>query len=39
MVVSRLVTFSISSLLNLDIEANKFYDIAHRVYDAPLLTQ
>ena len=34
----RLVTLSISSLHNLDIEANKFYDRAHRLYDAALLT-
>ena len=36
---SRLVTFSISSLRNLDIEANKFYDRAHRLYDAAILTR
>ena len=36
---SRLITLSISSLRNLDIEANKFYDRAHRLYDAELLTQ
>ena len=29
MALSRLVTLSISSLRNLDIEANKFYDRAH----------
>ena len=29
MALSRLVTLSISSLRNLDIEANKFYDKAH----------
>ena len=34
MTLSRLVTLSISSLRNLDIEANKFYDRAHRLYDA-----
>ena len=34
MALSRLVTLSISSLRNLDIEANKFYDRAHRLYDA-----
>ena len=39
MALSRLLTFSISSLCNLDIEANKFYDRAHRLYDAALLTQ
>ena len=39
MALSRLVALSISSLRNLDIEANKFYDIAHRLYDAALLTQ
>ena len=36
---SRLVTLSISSLRNLGIEANKFYDRAHRLYDAALLTR
>ena len=39
MALSRLVTLSISSLRNLDIKANKFYDRAHRLYDAALLTQ
>ena len=39
MALSRLLTLSISSLHNLDIEANKFYDRAHRLYDAALLTQ
>ena len=39
MALSRLVTLSISSLPNLDIEANKFYDRAHRLYDAAILTQ
>ena len=39
MALSRLVTLSISSLRNLDIEANKFYDIAHRLYDAAILTR
>ena len=34
MALSRLVTISISSLRNLDIEANKFYDRTHRLYDA-----
>ena len=38
MALSRLVTLSISSLCNLDIEANKFYDRAHWLYDAALLT-
>ena len=28
-----------SSLRNLDIEANKFYDKAHRLYDAAILTR
>ena len=37
--LSRLVTLSISSLHNLDIEAYKFYDRAHRLYDAAILTQ
>ena len=39
MALSRLVSLSISSLFNLDIEANKFNDRAHRLYDAALLTQ
>ena len=39
MAISRLVTLSISSHRNLDIEANKFYDRAHRLYDAALLTR
>ena len=39
MALSSLVTISISSLRNLDIEANKFYDRTHRLYDAVLLTQ
>ena len=38
MALSRLVTLSISSLRNLDIDANKFYDRAHRLYDAAILT-
>ena len=38
MVLSRLETLSISSLCNLGTEANKFYDRAHRPYDAALLT-
>ena len=33
------ITLSISSLCNLDIEANKFYDRAHRLYDAAILTR
>ena len=37
--LSRIVTLSISSLHNLDIEANKFYDRAHRLYDAAILTR
>ena len=37
--LSHLVTLSISSLHNLDIEANKFYDIAHLLYDAALRTR
>ena len=37
MALSRLVTCSISSLRNLDIEANKFYDRSHRLYDAALI--
>ena len=39
MALSRLFTLSISSLRNLDIEANKFYDIAQQLYDAALLTR
>ena len=39
MALSRLVTLSISSLLSLDIETNKFYDRAHQFYDATLLTR
>ena len=39
MALSRLVTLSISSLRNLDIEAYKFYDRAHRLYDAAILTR
>ena len=39
MALSRLVTLSTSSLPNLNIEANKFYDRAHRLYDAALLTR
>ena len=39
MPLSRLVTLSISSLPNLNIEAYKFYDRAHRLYDADLLTR
>ena len=39
MALSRLVTLSVSSLRNLDIEANKFYDRAHRLYDAAILTR
>ena len=39
MALSRLVTLSISSLRNLDIEANKFYDRAHRLYVAAILTR
>ena len=39
MALSRLVTLSIYSIRNLDIEANKFYDRAHRLYDAALFTR
>ena len=38
MALSRLVTLSISSLRNLDIETNKFYDRVHCLFDAALLT-
>ena len=37
MALSRLVTLSISSLCNLNIEANNFYDRDHRLYDAAIL--
>ena len=39
MSLSRLVTLSISSLPILDIEANKFYDRTHQLYDAAILTR
>ena len=39
MALSRLITLSISSLRFLDIEANKLYDRAHRLYVAVLLTR
>ena len=39
MALSRLVTLSISSLRNLDIKANKFYDRAHGLYDSAILSQ
>ena len=39
MALSCLITLSISSLRNLNIEVNKFYDRAHRLYDAAILTQ
>ena len=39
MALSPEVTLSISSLRNLDIEANKFNDRAHRLYDAAILTR
>ena len=38
MALSRLVTHSISSLRNFDMETKKFYDRTHRLYDAALLT-
>ena len=38
MALSRLATLSMSSLRNLDIEANKFYDRAHQLYVAAILT-
>ena len=38
MALSRLVTLAISSLRSLDIDANKFYDRAHRLYDAAIFT-
>ena len=39
MALSHLVTLSISSLRNLDNEANEFYDRAHRHYDVGILTR
>ena len=39
MALSHLVILSISSILNLDTEADTFYDRAHRLYDAALLTK
>ena len=39
MALSRFVTLSISSLRYLDIEAYKFYDRAHRLYGAAILTR
>ena len=39
MALSHLVTLSIYSLHNLDIEVNKFFDRAYRLYDAELLTK
>ena len=39
MALSRLVTLSISSIRNFDIEAYKLYDRAHRLYDAAILTR
>ena len=39
MTLARLITLSISSLRNLDIETNKFYDRAHRLYDTALPTR
>ena len=39
MALSHLVTLSISLVRNLDIEANKFYEKAHRLYDAAILTR
>ena len=39
MVLSRLVSLSISLQLYLNIKANKFYDGAHRIFDATILTR
>ena len=39
MALSRLVTLSISSLPNKNIEVYKFYDKAHPLYDAAILTR
>ena len=39
MALSRLETLSISSLRIFDIEANEFYDRAHRLYGAALFTR
>ena len=38
MALLRLFILSISSPCNLDIEANKFYDRTHRLYEAALHT-
>ena len=38
MFFSRLVTLSFTSLCRSDIEVSTFYDRAHRLYDAVLLT-
>ena len=39
MALSRSVTISIPSLCNLDFYAIRFYDRAHRIYDAAILTR
>ena len=39
MALSRLITLFFSSLRILNIEANEFYDRAHRRYDAALFTR
>ena len=39
MALSCLITLSISSLRNLDIEDSKFYGRAHRLYGAAILTR
>ena len=37
--LSKLASLSVSSLLKLDDEANKFYDRKHNLYEAALLTR
>ena len=39
MALSRSVTISIPSLRNFDFNAIRFYDRAHRVYDAAIFTR
>ena len=39
MTLSRFVTLSFPSLSNFDIEAKKFYDRAHQLYEPALLTR
>ena len=39
MTLPRLVTLSIASLRNVDIESNYFYDRGHQLYDTALLAR